>query len=510
MAKGLTTTDLVICSLPSMFVDRVPAAPALIKSAAMSAGYSAVALDLNLEFYVNQCNSNIDTFIQLENGFANSGHISDESQQAINDWIRQSVDTIKKYNPRVLGLSVFSVMQHRSTVWLIEAVRKELPQVKIILGGLGLLINANGLKSFNKYKKIDLLKPFHQFMTEKKLVDQVFFGFGFDQFIDYLGSVCGTTSQIEPLDSDKILFNMPIPNYDDYKLDRYLYADGKFLPVTGSRGCVRKCTFCDVPGQFGKFSYRTGTHIGEEIIELSRKHNVYKFEFTDSLVNGSFKAFREWLEILAEHNDSITDPSKKITWFGQYITRPQAHIPKDLYSLIKRSGAVNLVVGVESGSDAVLEDMKKQMTVRDVYDELEKFKEHKLQMHMLILSGFYNETWERYLETLEFLINIQKYVANKVVTKISVGPPLYINDRMHIGSHAEDLGIEIDPYNTKNWKHKDDKNNNLVERVRRRFITQLVLDKLGIPMSANSILNMHQTYDDLKYLEQKVENNEPI
>jgi hypothetical protein len=129
---------------------------------------------------------------------------------------------------------------------------------------------------------------------------------------------------------------------------------------------------------------------------------------------------------------------------------------------------------------------------------------------MLILSGFYNETWERYLETLEFLINIQKYVANKVVTKISVGPPLYINDRMHIGSHAEDLGIEIDPYNTKNWKHKDDKNNNLVERVRRRFITQLVLDKLGIPMSANSILNMHQTYNDLKYLEQKVENNEPI
>jgi hypothetical protein len=40
--------DIVICSLPQMSVGKIPAAPALLKSAVTSAGYSANGLDLTM------------------------------------------------------------------------------------------------------------------------------------------------------------------------------------------------------------------------------------------------------------------------------------------------------------------------------------------------------------------------------------------------------------------------------------------------------------------------------
>lgn len=501
--------DFLICSLPALILDRVPGAPAILKATAESAGYKAKALDLNIEFFINQCDSNFDKFIELNKLFQPNEPITDQLDQVGNLWLTQTLQQIEHIRPKILGLSVFSIMQHRATVMLAEAVRLKFPDMKIAIGGFGIIINANSLEPTTKYKKIDLLKPFHQLMTEKKLVDRVFFGTDLDPVVEYLEEICGSTSQTIKFDSDGVLYNTPIPDYDDYKLDAYMWSDDISLPITGSHGCVRKCTFCDIPGQFGKFSYRSGTHIAQEIFHLQKKYGINKFEFTDSLVNGSIKAFKEWLKPLSEHNDTCA-VQDRIHWFGQYITRPQSQVPKDLYDLIKRSGVTNLIIGVESGSDEVLKAMKKQITVKDVYDELEMFLQHNISMHMLMLSGFYNETFERYNETLQFLTGIQKYVASGVIYKVSLGPPLFINEKMFLGQEAENLHIEIDPYNTRNWKLSDDPTNTLLARVKRRFITQVILDTLKIPLSANSIINMHQMLNDLKYVERQLIEHESI
>jgi uncharacterized protein YfbU (UPF0304 family) len=502
-------TDFLICSLPDLILDRVPGAPALLKAAAESAGYQATAADLNIEFFQNQCNGNFDKFLKNNRRFQPNEPVTEDLLAVGQEWLEQTIRLIENINPRVLGLSVFSVMQHRATLMVAEAVRSELPDIKIVIGGFGIIINANSLEPTIKLKKIDLLKPFHQLMTEKNLVDQVFFGTDLDPIISYLQKICGPTAQTTKFDSNGILFNTPIPNYDDYKLDAYMWHDGKSLPITGSHGCVRKCTFCDIPGQFGKFSYRSGQHIFQEILHLKDKYDIKQFEFTDSLVNGSIKSFKEWLQPLAEYND-FCEPHSRIRWFGQYITRPLGQVPKDLYTLIKRSGVTNLVIGIESGSDEVLKAMKKQITVKDIYHELEMFEQHSISMHMLMLSGFYNETVERYHETLEFLISIQKYVANGVINKVSLGPPLFINEQMFLGQEADSLHIDIDLYNTRNWKLKNDPSNTLLERVKRRFITQVLLDKLQIPLSANSITKMHHLLPDLEYLERKLLDNESI
>lgn len=504
--KLYNQVDLVVCSLPTLTLDRVPGAPALLVAAAQSAGYSATALDFNINFFNRQCSSDVKKFYELSSVFIPNEESSSEAQCALSEWLSDSINILKYLNPKFIGLSVFSFYQHRATRYLAMTIRKELPNAKIVIGGYGCDISANSLLVDN-VKKIDGIQSFHQFMTKKNLADYVVLDNALDRLVEILDNYFKKSEQISSskINESTSTFDTPIPNYNDYNLNLYIWNNQKSLPVTGSYGCVRACTFCDVPGQFGRFKYRTGKDIANEIIFLHETHGIKLFEFTDSLVNGSFKAFIEWLEILAAYNDSKKD-DEKIRWFGQYICRPQKNTPAKIYDLMRRSGVQNLSIGVESGSNEVLKAMQKKMTVEDFYDELEQFAKHKIEINILMLSSFYNETWDRFLESLKLIVYCQKYVILGAISKISVGPPLFINNKMHLGQHAEELNIMIDENNVLNWKIKDDPTFDIVERSKRRLIMQVLLDKLKIPLSYNCIDNMYQVCSNLKRIEKDLIN----
>jgi len=169
-----------------------------------------------------------------------------------------------------------------------------------------------------------------------------------------------------------------------------------------------------------------------------------------------------------------------------------------------RSGVANLVIGVESGSDAVLEAMKKQMTVKDVFDELEQFKRHKIKCTFLVLSGFYNETYERYLETLKFLIDCQPYFAAGIITKIGVGPPLLVFNNTYLEQEADKLGLILDDYDHYMWTSVYDPSNDFTHRSLNRVITQLLIDILGYPSAGQNISNVHQVYQQLMKKEREL------
>lgn len=498
-------TDIVICSLPSLFVDRMPGAPAVLKSAAETAGFKSVALDLNLEFFIDQCQSKIELFHSLGSAFRPSETADLEAAAARQQWLDSSMATLKNHSPKLVGLSAFSGFQHRAIFYLAQRIRTEMPETKIVVGGFGLKISSNSLNTEPGVSKLDMIKPFHQFISEKKLADYIVTGPGLDDLVSILEKEIGVNTTAKTTwENGKVVYNTPIPNYDDYRIHQYVWNEDPALPITGSRGCVRACTFCDIPGQFGRFKYRTGEDIANEMIHLHQTHRIRTFEFTDSLVNGSLKAFRQWVTILAEYNRS-RPREQWIRWFGQYICRPQSQMPEDLYALMHDSGVTNVVVGAESGNNEVLKSMKKMITVQDLYDEFAMFKKYKIKAHVLMLSGFHNETWERYLDTLKFIVKCQSWVSNGVITKLSINNPLFINNLMPLYEQAEELGILVDHYREHNWTSKNDPDNDYAERVNRRVITEVLINKLGISMAGSTQNNMWGMYNRLQQHKQELE-----
>jgi radical SAM superfamily enzyme YgiQ (UPF0313 family) len=490
--------DLLVVAVPVLDLQYPPSSPAVIKSVVNAAGFTAHTLDLNLllkkicgtdnNFYSIQYN-----FENVSPGIVDTDNtidaFFDNDKETINKWLQTSIEQIKSYQPRWLGISVFSYKSHKATLALCIEVRKQLPEIKIVLGGRGASAYALGpdhdhfyqkmLKFFDDYPALN----FSETLLHYKIVDSVIQGDGEKAIIDLL---TGSKDDNVIANVDDInLETVPFVDFDDYELEKYNYINEPTIPITGSKGCVRKCTFCDIPVLWPKFKFRSGEHIAKEMIHLYKKHGVRKFYMSDSLVNGSMKAFTDFITVLAEHNQ--TSPEASIKWVGQYITRPVSNALDDqYYDLLKASGGEGLTIGVESGSDAVRAHMKKQFKTVDIDTELEQFDRRGIVCVLLFFSCYPTERWEDFLDTVNMFIRYQKYCASGTVYKLTLGTPYTHHPQTPLWNMQEEIGLESKKGSDILWRLNKNKELTFVERVRRRLILQEVATALKLPMSRNT------------------------
>lgn len=500
---------MLIVSVPVLDLQYPPSSPAVIKACVNAAGFRARTLDLNLVL-LDLCGSK-DQFWQVQYNFENVGPPAkdpadpleaffNQDRELIRTWLDQSIDKIQQLSPRWLGISVFSYKSHKSCLLLCAELRRRGLPVKIVLGGRGASAYALGpdhskfklrMRSwFGEYPP----RNFGEVMLHLGLCDKVIHGDGENAVIELLaGDTANSVSaRVEDIDLEAI----PFVDFDDYDLKSYDYVNEPIIPITGSKGCVRKCTFCDIPVLWPRFRYRSGEHIAREMIHLYRKHGVRKFYMTDSLVNGSMRAFTEFLTILADHNTQ--EPENALKWVGQYITRPRSQqLDDDYYDLLKQSGGEGLTIGVESGSDAVRAHMKKQFTTVDIDHELEQFDRRGIVCVLLFFSSYPTETWQDFLETVDMFVRYQKYCASGTVYKLTLGTPYTHHAQTPLWNMQNDIGLGSKPGSDILWRLASNPDLTYYERIRRRLILQEVAQALGLPMSRNTA-ELNQMIDSIR------------
>lgn len=491
--------DILIVSVPVLDLQYPPSSPAIIKACAKSAGFSARTLDLNI-LLRNLCKDK-EEFYQVQYQFENVGKhkLNDDddiidifftdSKEKIKNWIDVSIEKIRAADPKWLGISVFSYKSHKGALLLCNEVKKQLPDIKIVLGGRGASSYPLG-PDHNAF--IDKIKTFYggykpaifgNVLLDLQLVDNLILGDGEQSIIDLLSG--SDEVKMEGAVQNIDLETLPFVDFDDYNLQDYDYVNEPTIPITGSKGCVRKCTFCDIPVLWPKFKFRTGEHIAKEMIHLYNKHKVSKFYMSDSLVNGSMKAFKDFIKTLAEHNSQ--HPNEKIKWVGQYITRPVSkELNDEYYDLLKSSGGEGLTIGVESGSDAVRAHMKKQFKTVDIDTELEQFDKRGIVCVLLFFSCYPTETYEDFVETVKMFIRYQKYCASGTVYKITLGIPYTHHQHTPLWNMQEEIGLSIKKGSDILWSLNTNSTLTFRERIRRRLILQEVATALKLPMSRNT------------------------
>ena len=507
--------DMLIVAVPVLDLQYPPSSPAVIKACVKSAGYSAHTLDLNL-LLKDICGSK-EKFLQVQYNFENVNPtvvdttntidaFFDNDKNIINQWLETSISKIVQYNPTWLGISVFSYKSHKSVLLLCIELRRRCPGIKLVLGGRGASSFALGPDHWQFSKKIQNFlgkypnKNFGETLLHYQLVDKIIQGDGEQAVIDLLSTETNTNVQAN-LD-DINLEQVPFVDFDDYTINEYDYVNEPIIPITGSKGCVRKCTFCDIPVLWPKFKFRSGDHIAKEMIHLYQQHQVKKFYMSDSLVNGSLKAFNDFIKTLAEYN--VSNLNHEIKWVGQYITRPRSDALNDkYYDQIKLSGGEGLTIGVESGSDAVRAHMKKQFTTADIDHELMQFDKRGIVCVLLFFSCYPTETWQDFLDTVNMFIRYQKYCASGTVYKITLGTPYTHHPQTPLWNMQESIGLTVKIGSDILWQLESNKQLTFYERIRRRLILQEVAVALKLPMSRNTA-ELTQLTDSLKLNSQSI------
>lgn len=467
--------DILISSIPYIAYTAPSAAPALFKGHLKSKGFNCRAVDLNIEFR-NRVNDK-DVLGELISYWTSSGNlkITESTKQKYYTLLHEVARFFDEVQATWIGFSVFS---HHSRQFLTDFLpvfeKYNQKKKRIVVGGHGLdIIYVDSIKH---------------------MIDFYILGEGDIALVELLKGNTNYPGINSPGVQIKDLDQVGFPDYSDYNLtDNYQnWYDGPMIQVTGSRGCVRDCSFCDVGAIWEKFRYRSGQLIAEEIIQNHERTGIKHFYFTDSLINGNVRELIKMMTVLTEYKQRTGSP---LTWGGQWIVRSQKGLPKNYYSLIKSSGGFNLTIGVESGSDAVRAHMKKGFTNRDLNEEMEQFSRHGVKVGFFIMLGYPTETIEDFNETLRMFKRFSKYVANNTIMGVCVGggywPMIKIAPEL-----AENLSFL--PGNKWKWVSKATKAN-FLENIRRRIIAQKVLDQCRWP-SSDFEFEIRPLLQEAKYL----------
>jgi radical SAM superfamily enzyme YgiQ (UPF0313 family) len=439
--------DLLICIIPKINPDAPTVGPAVLKSHCEAEGFTCEVVDFNIKLF-NELKSKHKENLYFKDDalFALDHHkpdltpdfeiFYDEFEYVFLDWI----EFIRVKNPRVIGLSLLTLFSLSVATRLGELIRKHLPELKILWGGAAI---EWGIDVFKK----------------RNLFDDYIYGDGEKSVTEYLrGNM--SYKGINSLDVNQIanLNEVLLPNYDDIDWSEYQDIDND-LPVyiTGSRGCVKRCTFCNVFDMWPDFRYRSGKSIAQEIISIKERYNRYTFRFTDSLINGSMRAFRNLLSELIEYRKT----NNKFQWSSQWIIRSKSQSPSTDYENMKQSGCGWLEIGLESFSQDVRFHMGKKFTDEDMWWCLEQLNKYEIPHILLMITGYPTETEQDHQTTLRSVRRIFELGWNKY-TYFSFGNTLMLSKAQPlykvIKKDLEYLNSNVD------WKYKD---NDFETRIRR-------------------------------------------
>ena len=453
--------DILILAVPFTDTDKPLQAPAILKAVVEKHNYTAQTYDLNYALLKSK-HKELDFLKQ----YFSFGTTNDYSKIILAEEYVSDIaaEILKMYNPTFIAVSVFTYQCQTFAMLLAQQLKKIKPSITIIFGGQGL--STQGIQSSDAWakecKQLGLIDHYIISEGEQALLNLLKYGKG--KGID-------NTDWEQQLDID----DNPYPNYENYNLDRY---KSKTLMITGSRGCVRKCTFCDIHKHWKRFVFRSGKSIADEMIHQSEKYKIDDFTFTDSLINGSMKAYRDFLSVLSEYNKSA---DKKLSWGGQFIVRGLSSMTKNDWAMTKLSGAKSLALGIESGSEAVRDHMKKQFSDQDLDEFMEQAHSNNVDVTFLMLVGYPTETHAEFIQTLKMFKKYKKYQS--VIGNVVLGTTLGILPGTPL---AEELIADVEMNDGENfWLYKKNPTLDFRERIKRRIILGEECAKMGYTLESN-------------------------
>jgi anaerobic magnesium-protoporphyrin IX monomethyl ester cyclase len=203
----------------------------------------------------------------------------------------------------------------------------------------------------------------------------------------------GNRPFIEDLDS------LPFPARHLVDNNIYRRPDNNKVQATikVSRGCPFHCFFClATPVSGAKVRRRSPENIVAEIKECVEKYNIKNFLFWSDI----FNIDKDWTMKLCQ---TIIDSGLKITWSAN--TRADT-ADLEMAEMMYKSGCRLVSIGVESGSQYMLEKMGKKITLNDVRRTVKVFKKAKIRIYNYFVIGLPWETEETVEETIKFAIEL--------------------------------------------------------------------------------------------------------
>lgn len=192
---------------------------------------------------------------------------------------------------------------------------------------------------------------------------------------------------------EKEIDSFPFPDRDiiDIKSYKY-YIDGHLTTtVISSRGCPFGCNFC-ANNAWGKtLRMRSPQNVFDEVALLKTKYGYESFMFFDDTMTVNRKRMLE-----------ICDLLKQLNVIYRCFIRSDT-VDAEVLLAMRNSGCVEVGVGIESGSQRILDTVNKGETVKKNMDAIKLCHSAGIRVKGFFIIGLPGENKESIRETIGFL-----------------------------------------------------------------------------------------------------------
>ncbi|MEM2082109.1 MAG: radical SAM protein, partial [Candidatus Bathyarchaeia archaeon] len=257
---------------------------------------------------------------------------------------------IAKRQPDIVGITS-TTLTYKSGLQIAKIAKEVHPNCLTAMGGSH--VTFWDTEALQECPELDVIVRKEGENTMLELAERVEAG---KDYYDLLGTTCRKNGKIvKNADRPYIenLDELPFPAHHLWPLERLRKYGTVIFPLVTSRGCVYWCDFCTAVRMFGRrYRMRSPKNVVDEIEYLHKRFGAYQFTFYDD-------AFTVDQKRAAELCREITRRGLKIKWDCE--TRVDM-VTKDLLRTMKEAGCFAVWLGVESGSQPVLDAMRKGIT----------------------------------------------------------------------------------------------------------------------------------------------------
>lgn len=162
--------------------------------------------------------------------------------------------------------------------------------------------------------------------------------------------------------------------------------------MTG-RGCPFQCTYCASKKIWNrKARFRSEQNVIEELKYVHMTFGTRSFYFIDDTFTLDLKRAKRICQMMI-------DEGMDIEWICD--TRVDT-LDEELLFLMKKSGCTRVKIGVESGSERILKNIKKGITKDQIRRAVSLIRKAGLDFTIYLMIGFPTETDEEVHETIDF------------------------------------------------------------------------------------------------------------
>lgn len=219
---------------------------------------------------------------------------------------------------------------------------------------------------------------------------------------------------------------------EDYEVGEALYP---FVSLYAGRGCRSRCTFCLWPYTVGGHTYRVRSApnvVGEVKRATEYFPQIREVFFDDDTLTDA----RPWVEDLARGLGEVLVPNG-MTW----STNAKVNVPLETLKVLKENGLRLLTVGFETGSQEILNNIKKGMKVEWARQFAANCHALGIKMHGTFIVGLPGETKETIRETIQFVKEINPHTIQ--VSLPAALPGTYLYDQARREGWLRDASGEL-------------------------------------------------------------------